>query len=107
MLFRFFTLKSIYQHYHITSNNQAVFHKYVQHLINTALEPNSAHFIVTLTKCAQTLNVVNVNEFPVVGAEEVTILQHLDPFGHAIVKEATSDPFFPSDSEKSDSPFFG
>ena len=63
-------------------------------MINNALEPNSAHFIVTLTKCAQTLGVIDVNEFHDVGAEEVTILQHLDPFGHAIVKEATSDPFF-------------
>ena len=85
------TCKGFWEHHtnshHITSNNMAIFHQYVQHLINTALEPNSAHFIVTLTKCAQTLGVIDVTGFHDDGAEDVTILQHLDPFGHAIVKE--------------------
>ena len=80
--------------HHITSNNIAIFHEYVQQLINNALEPNSAHFIVTLIKCAQSLVLIDVNGFHDVGAEDVTILQHLDPFGQAIIKQATSDPFF-------------
>ena len=36
----------------ITSDNIAIFHEYVQQLINKALEPNSAHFIVcSNTRC--------------------------------------------------------
>ena len=78
----------------ITSNNVATFHKYVQYLINTALGPNSEHFIVTLVKCAQILNIIEINGTPAVGDDEITIIQHLDPFGSKIVNQATSDPFY-------------
>ena len=78
----------------ITSNNVATFHKYVQYLINTALGPNSEHFIVTLVKCAQILNIIEINGTPAVGDDEIIIIQHLDPFGSKIVNQATSDPFY-------------
>ena len=80
--------------HHITSNNVAKFHECVQQLKNHALKPDSTHFIVSITKCAQTLGIINADGFHNDGAHDVTVLRHLDPIGRAIVIQATSDPFF-------------
>ena len=79
--------------HHITSNNVATFHEHVQKMKNRALEPDSIHFIVSIAKCAQTLGLIEVDGCHDIGAQEVTVLTHLDPLGRAIVIQATFDLF--------------
>ena len=72
----------------------AKFYKFVQQLKDHAMKPDSTHFIVSLTKCAETLGIINEDALHHVGTHDVTVLRQLDPFGRAIVIQATSDPFF-------------